>query len=109
MAAYPIRVESVSRFKSAKEQKETLAATAEGKVDILIGTHRLLSKDVEFKKLCIVIVDEEHRFGVEHKEKLKTMKLNTHVLTLSATPNSPDSSHGTFRNPRNQSHHHAAD
>jgi transcription-repair coupling factor (superfamily II helicase) len=86
MQNYPIRVDSVSRFKSNKEQKTTLEDLEAGKVDILIGTHRLLSKDVDFKKLGLVIVDEEHRFGVEHKEKLKAMKLNTHILTLSATP-----------------------
>lgn len=84
---YPaIRVESVSRFKSAKEQKEIIKALREGKVDIVIGTHRLLSKDVKFKSLGLVIIDEEHRFGVEHKEKLKTFRTNTHVLTLTATP-----------------------
>lgn len=84
---YPaIHVESVSRFKTAKEQKDIIKALEEGKVDIIIGTHRLLSKDVKFKSLGLVIVDEEHRFGVEHKEKLKTFRTNTHVLTLTATP-----------------------
>jgi transcription-repair coupling factor (superfamily II helicase) len=84
---YPaLRIESVSRFKSAKEQKEVLKAVEEGKVDIIIGTHRLLSKDVRFKALGLVVIDEEHRFGVEHKEKLKTFRTNTHVLTLTATP-----------------------
>jgi transcription-repair coupling factor (superfamily II helicase) len=86
MKDYPISIESVSRFKSAKEQKKILADVNAGKVDIVIGTHRLLSKDVHFKNLALVIVDEEHRFGVEHKEKLKTLKINTHVLTLTATP-----------------------
>lgn len=81
-----IRVESVSRFKSAKEQKTVLAGVKAGTVDIVIGTHRLLSKDVHFKKLGLVVIDEEHRFGVEHKERLKTFRTNTHVLTLSATP-----------------------
>lgn len=83
---WPIRIESVSRFKSAKQQKDLLADAAAGKVDILVGTHRLLSRDVKFKDLGLIVVDEEHRFGVEHKEKLKTMRMNTHVLTLSATP-----------------------
>ncbi len=83
---YPVTVESISRFKKQSAQKETLTRLAEGKVDILIGTHRILSKDVEFSDLGLVIVDEEHRFGVEHKEKLKTLKLNTPVLTLTATP-----------------------
>lgn len=81
-----IRVESVSRFKTKKQQKEALQGVAEGRVDIIIGTHRLLSNDVKFKSLGLVIIDEEHRFGVEHKEKLKTFRTNTHVLTLTATP-----------------------
>ncbi|MBS1963351.1 MAG: transcription-repair coupling factor [Bdellovibrionales bacterium] len=84
---YPaIRLESVSRFKSAKEQKEIIKSVESGGVDIIIGTHRLLSKDVRFKRLGLVIIDEEHRFGVEHKERLKTFRTNTHVLTLTATP-----------------------
>ncbi len=83
---YPIRVESVSRFKTAQTQKSIMEDVNAGKVDVLIGTHRLLSKDVQFKKLGLIIIDEEHRFGVEHKEKLKTFRVNTHVLTLSATP-----------------------
>lgn len=86
MKDYPISIGSVSRFKSAKEQKTALDALAQGKLDIVIGTHRLLSRDVAFKDLGLIIVDEEHRFGVEHKEKLKTLKTNTHVLTLTATP-----------------------
>jgi transcription-repair coupling factor (superfamily II helicase) len=86
MKDYPISIGSVSRFKSAKEQKTALDALAQGKLDIVIGTHRLLSRDVTFKDLGLIIVDEEHRFGVEHKEKLKTLKTNTHVLTLTATP-----------------------
>jgi len=83
---YPVRIEGLSRFKSAAEQKKTLELTGDGQVDIVIGTHRLLSKDVVFRDLALVIVDEEHRFGVEHKEKLKALKINTHVLTLTATP-----------------------
>lgn len=86
MRDYPISIESVSRFKSAKEQKAILESLAGGKLDIIIGTHRLLSKDVSFRDLGLIIVDEEHRFGVEHKERLKTFKLNTPVLTLTATP-----------------------
>ncbi|MCM0604822.1 MAG: transcription-repair coupling factor [Xanthomonadaceae bacterium] len=82
----PIKIASLSRFKSKQEQKTTLSDSKEGKVDIVIGTHRLLSKDVGFKDLGLVIIDEEHRFGVEHKEKLKALKLNTHFLTLTATP-----------------------
>lgn len=86
MMDYPIRVDLLSRFRSTKQQKETLQSLSKGYVDILIGTHRLLSKDVEFKNLGMVIVDEEQRFGVTHKEKLKTLKENVDVLTLTATP-----------------------
>ncbi len=83
---FPITVASLSRFKSQKQQKTTLEEMATGKTDIVIGTHRLLSKDVKFRALGILIVDEEHRFGVEHKERIKALKENTHVLTLTATP-----------------------
>jgi len=86
MKDYPIQVESISRFKTSKEQKAILENLATGKIDIIIGTHRLLSNQVKFQDLGLVIVDEEHRFGVEHKERLKTIKINTHVLTLTATP-----------------------
>ncbi len=86
MSGYPVTIESVSRFKPAKQQKEILERVKQGKVDIIIGTHRLFSQDVSFNNLGLVIVDEEHRFGVEHKEKLKALKLNAHVLTLTATP-----------------------
>ena len=83
---FPARIESLSRFRSPKEQKEIVKAAAEGKVDVLIGTHRILSKDVAFKDLGLLIVDEEQRFGVSHKERIKKMRRNVHVLTLSATP-----------------------
>jgi transcription-repair coupling factor (superfamily II helicase) len=83
---YPILIESISRLKSTKAQQAILSALKGGKIDIIIGTHRLLSKNVEFHDLGLIIIDEEHRFGVEHKERLKTLKLNTHVLTLTATP-----------------------
>lgn len=86
MKDYPFIIESLSRFKSNKEQKEILENLKQGKIDILIGTHRLLSKDISFQKLGLLIIDEEHRFGVEHKEKLKQLKVNTHVLTMTATP-----------------------
>ncbi len=86
MKDYPFRIASISRFKSAQEQKVTLAGMASGSVDIVIGTHRLFSKDVRFKNLGLIIIDEEHRFGVEHKEKLKEMKKDAHVLALTATP-----------------------
>ncbi len=83
---YPVRVEVLSRFRTAKEQKAVLAKVAQGEVDIIIGTHRLLSNDVTFKDLGLLIVDEEHRFGVRHKERLKTLRLSVDVLTLTATP-----------------------
>jgi transcription-repair coupling factor (superfamily II helicase) len=83
---FPVRVEMLSRFVTAKELKQVVADVAEGKVDIAIGTHRLLSKDVEFKDLGLVIVDEEQRFGVKHKERLKQLKKTVDVITMSATP-----------------------
>ena len=86
MAAFPINVELISRFRSAKEQTSVLDATSSGKVDILVGTHRILSKDIHFKDLGLLIVDEEQRFGVKHKERLKQLKTGVDVLTLTATP-----------------------
>ena len=86
MAAYPIRVEALSRFKSSGEQRKVLEDVAAGKVDVLIGTHRILSKDVAFKDLGLVVIDEEQRFGVEHKERLKALRRTVDLLTLSATP-----------------------
>jgi transcription-repair coupling factor len=86
LAAYPIRIEMLSRFRSPKTQKAVLAGLAAGTVDIVIGTHRLLSKDVVFKDLGLLVVDEEHRFGVSHKERLKQLRKSVHVLTLTATP-----------------------
>ena len=85
-AAYPVTVEVLSRFRSHKEQKEILKKIASKEVDIIIGTHRLLQKDIAFKDLGIIIVDEEHRFGVSHKERLKQMRKHVDVLTLTATP-----------------------
>ena len=86
MEGFPVKVEMLSRFKTKKEQEDITKRLKSGSVDIIIGTHRILSKDVEFKDLGLLIVDEEQRFGVEHKEKLKLMKDNIEVLTLSATP-----------------------
>ena len=83
---FPITIDMISRFRSAKEQKATLQAVKEGNVDILIGTHRLVSKDIGFKDLGLLVVDEEQRFGVTQKEKIKNIKKNVDVLTLSATP-----------------------
>ncbi|MEE9304359.1 MAG: transcription-repair coupling factor, partial [Thiotrichaceae bacterium] len=85
-ADWPFAIESLSRFRSAKETKETLKRMADGKVDIVIGTHKLLQKDINFKDLGLVVVDEEHRFGVRHKEQLKKMRANVDMLTLTATP-----------------------
>ena len=85
-ADYPIRVRMLSRFCSAKEIRETVAGLRKGEVDIVIGTHRLLSKDVEFKNLGLLVIDEEQRFGVRHKEKIKALKKTVDVLTLTATP-----------------------
>jgi len=82
----PVRVELLSRFKSQSEQKKIVKKIAEGEIDIVIGTHRLLSKDVSFKDLGLLVVDEEQKFGVRHKEKIKSMKVNVDVLTLTATP-----------------------
>ncbi|MCK5856076.1 MAG: transcription-repair coupling factor [Bacteroidales bacterium] len=83
---FPANVDYINRFKSAKQQKETLANLASGKIDILIGTHRIVSKDVNFKDLGLLIIDEEQKFGVAIKEKLKGMKINVDTLTLTATP-----------------------
>ena len=85
-AAFPARIELLSRFRSAAEQKKVLADLEAGKVDVVIGTHRLLSKDVKFADLGLLIVDEEQRFGVAHKERLKEMRKNVDALALSATP-----------------------
>jgi transcription-repair coupling factor (superfamily II helicase) len=86
LADFPIRVAMLSRFQTTKEQQAVLAAVAKGDIDIVIGTHRLLSEDVVFKRLGLIVVDEEHRFGVKHKERLKQLRLETDVLTLTATP-----------------------
>jgi transcription-repair coupling factor (superfamily II helicase) len=85
-ASFPIRVDELSRFKTKKEQQATLAALAEGKVDVVVGTHRILQKDIVFRDLGLIVVDEEQRFGVMHKERLKQMRATVDVLTLSATP-----------------------
>ena len=85
-AAFPVTIELLSRFRSAKEQKEVVTQLAAGKIDILIGTHRILSRDLTFRDLALVIVDEEQRFGVAHKERLKQLKRRVDVLTMSATP-----------------------
>ncbi len=85
-ADWPIKIAELSRFRSAKEQTQALKELAEGKVDIIIGTHRLLQKDVHFKRLGLVVIDEEHRFGVRQKEALKQLRSEVDILTLTATP-----------------------
>ncbi|QLB42160.1 transcription-repair coupling factor [Mannheimia pernigra] len=85
-ANYPVNVEVLSRFKTAKEQKVILQKVAEGKVDILVGTHKLLQDDVAFYDLGLLVIDEEHRFGVRQKEKIKQLRANVDILTLTATP-----------------------
>lgn len=83
---FPVKIESISRFRSASEQREIIKKLKTGEIDVIIGTHRLLQKDVRFKDLGFLIIDEEQRFGVSHKEKIKQMKSNIDVLTLTATP-----------------------
>ena len=86
MKEYPIRVEVINRFRTKKEQEDIVKRLELGEIDILIGTHRLLSKDIKFKNLGLLIIDEEHRFGVKAKEKIKEYKKNVDVLTMTATP-----------------------
>ena len=83
---FPIKIDMISRFRTAKQQKATIQAAKEGNVDILVGTHKLVAKDIQFKDLGLLIIDEEQRFGVKQKEKIKEIKKNVDVLTLSATP-----------------------
>ncbi|WP_318371509.1 transcription-repair coupling factor [Enterobacter sp.] len=85
-ANWPVRIEMLSRFRSAKEQAQIIEQAAEGKIDILIGTHKLLQDDVKLRDLGLLIVDEEHRFGVRHKERIKAMRADVDILTLTATP-----------------------
>lgn len=86
LGKYPIKIDYLSRFKNKKEQTEVLQDLKDGKIDIVIGTHRLLSKDIKFNNLGLLIIDEEQRFGVAHKERIKELKVNVDVLTLTATP-----------------------
>src|SRR5713226_5519139 len=85
-AAFPVTIEMISRFRNARQQREILQMTEAGKIDVLIGTHRILSKDLKFSDLGLLIVDEEQRFGVRHKERIKQMRKQVDVLTMSATP-----------------------
>ena len=86
MSDFPIAIEMMSRFRTASQQRKIAQAAATGSVDILIGTHRLLSEDVTFRDLGLLIIDEEQRFGVQHKEAIKKLRASIDVLTLSATP-----------------------
>jgi transcription-repair coupling factor (superfamily II helicase) len=83
---FPVTVDYINRFKSAKEKKETLKKLEEGKIEIIIGTHALLGKEVKYKDLGLLVIDEEQKFGVGHKEKIKTIKTTVDCLTLTATP-----------------------
>ena len=85
-AAFPVSIEMISRFRTPRQQKEIVEKVENGKVDILVGTHRVLSKDVKFPDLGLVVIDEEQRFGVRHKERLKQLRKQVDVLTMSATP-----------------------
>ncbi|MBD8108636.1 transcription-repair coupling factor [Erwinia persicina] len=85
-ANWPVRIEMLSRFRTAKEQAQVMAEAQEGKVDILIGTHKLLQNEIKWRDLGLLIVDEEHRFGVRHKERIKAMRADVDILTLTATP-----------------------
>ena len=85
-SGFPIRLAALSRFNTVRESKEIISNLKSGVVDVVIGTHRLLSKDVEFGDLGLLVVDEEQRFGVEHKEELKKARTNVDVLSMSATP-----------------------
>lgn len=86
LSSFPVKIEYVSRFKTEKQIKEILSATKEGEVNVLIGTHRIVSKDVEFKNLGLLVIDEEQKFGVKTKDRLKELRVNIDVLTLTATP-----------------------
>ena len=86
MKDFPCTIDYINRFKTTKEQSQTLKKLANGEIDILIGTHRIVGKDVQFKDLGLMIVDEEQKFGVNIKDKLKTLKTTVDTLTLSATP-----------------------
>ena len=101
MKDFPVRVDLMCRFRTPAEQKKTVDGSEErAMVDIVIGTHRLLSKDVEFKDLGLLIIDEEQRFGVAHKEKIKQLKTNVDVLTLDGDTDPADASYEPGRNPR---------
>lgn len=97
MRSFPVSVDMVSRFRTKKQQEASLRKLKRGETDIIVGTHRLISSDVEFAKLGLVIIDEEQRFGVAQKEKLKKISANADVLMLTATPDPADAEHGDGR------------
>lgn len=99
MKDFPVRVDLLCRFKTPAQQKKTITDLQKGLVDILIGTHRVLSKDIKFKDLGLLIIDEEQRFGVTHKEKIKKMKENVDVLTLTGNAHSQDAAYESYWNP----------
>ena len=104
MSDYPIKVEVLNRFRSAAESKKVLAALAAGDVDIVVGTHRLISKDVNFKNLGLAMVDEEQRFGVKHKERFKELFRLVDVLTLVSHAHSAHPLHGADGRARHEHH-----
>ena len=99
MKEFPVRVDLMCRFRTPAQQKKTIEDTKRGLVDIIIGTHRVLSDDLKYKDLGLLIIDEEQRFGVQHKEKIKKLKENVDVLTLTATPHPQDPPHEPHRHP----------
>ncbi len=107
-ADWPVRIEALSRFRTAKESDAVIEGIEQGKVDIVIATHRLLHANVRFRELGLIIIDEEHRFGVRDKEKLKALRAEVHVLTLTATPDSAHAEHGIGRPARPVADHDAA-
>ena len=108
MADYPIRLELLSRFRTRRAQEAVVQDLAAGSVDIVIGTHRLLQDDIAFKDLGLVVIDEEQRFGVMHKEKFKMLRRLVDVLTLSATPDPAHALPGADRRARHEHHPNAA-
>ena len=108
-AGFPVRIEMVSRFRSKAEQKEALTDLAAGKVDIIVGTHRLLSKDVEFRDLGLLVVDEEQRFGVAHKEKIKQLQKEGRRADDERDADSAHAEHVAGRHPRHVDHRNAAE
>ena len=108
-AGFPVRIEMISRFRTKAEQKQVVEDAAAGKVEIIVGTHRLLSKDVQFRDLGLLVVDEEQRFGVAHKERIKQMRKRVDVLTMTATPIPRTLNMSLAGHPRHVDHRDAAE